>query len=94
MNERAGSWLWMLLITALCFLIGLMGGCTLETTARHGVETVRQVHDDQLVAGETLICGGTLRALLDRYGGAPDKLQSVLALCGYSDYFRRMSGLQ
>lgn len=83
--------------TFLClalFILQLLSGCTLETAAREGVDTVKEAHDKQLVAGETLICGSSLRAMLQRYGADHEKLGHVMALCGYLGYFQQWDEVQ
>jgi hypothetical protein len=82
------------MIRVLALALLLTGCSTVEQYAEKGVDAAKVAHDKQIIAGETLLCGSSLRAFLDRYAGDPVKFQSAITLCGYDRYFDLMGGLK
>ena len=89
------SWLGQsLAILAICIILAwLTTGCsTVEPYADKAIEAAKTVHDEQIEAGEILMCGSSLRAFLARYADDPAKFRAALTICGYERYFSLVTG--
>jgi hypothetical protein len=62
----------------------LTAGCTGGSMyVQQGVDAVKAAHNEQVEAGELLLCGSSLRAIVDVYASSPSKLEALLHLCDF-----------
>lgn len=87
---------WALIGLVLVFLALALAGCStgIRPALERGVEAAKDLHDDQIVAGETLMCGSSLRAFLARYADDPERFRAALTVCGYKRYFNLIGGVK
>lgn len=64
-------------------LVILLPGCaaTLEPSAEIAIDKLQGIHDKQLVVGRLAMCGSSLRAIGQEFGGDIEKMWALLILC-------------